>query len=397
LTVQKLIRVIVVGRRDYYAFAEDALSHLKCMDVTGVERLQWSFVIDGWIPQVWLPDLEYILEEGSRGKVAVEWDETVSPAVTATPVLLENPRLIKPFEYLVQLFSLPGRAGYDPTFLTFLTLPLFFGFVIGDFGYGISFVTAGLLIRRWFRTPMAELASLFMVFGGLWSIVFGTVLFADFFGFRVEVGPLAYHLLDKLEDATQLLLISLAIGLVHINLGIAIGFIYERRRAGLKLAVLRKISWYILETGLILLAVGVLGYFAAPLWIPGLAIIAFAAALLALGGGLVEVVEIPTFISNILSYLRLGALGLAKGALSVTIDIMVVQNLFPLGPIGVVLGVVVLAIGHALVMALALITVTISALRLHYLEFYTKFYPLEEIGVPRSFEPTVELPKPREG
>ena len=191
MTIRKLVKVLVVGTSDAYRAAEDALTALKCMDVTEVARGEHHFLAEGWLPQVWFEELRFILERGTGGRVTVVWDESVDPAVTVAPVSLENPRLVRPFETFVELFSLPGREGYDPTFLTFLILPIFFGFVIGDYGYGIVFVIAGWYVRRRFRTPVAELASTLTIAGGIWSIVFGLFVFAEFFAFRTDVGPLS--------------------------------------------------------------------------------------------------------------------------------------------------------------------------------------------------------------
>lgn len=397
MTIQKLVKVLVVGTADAYRAAEDGLTALKCMDVTGVERAEYHFLIEGWLPQVWFEDLRFILEQGTGGRATVLWDESVDPAVTLAPVSLENPRLAKPFETFVELFSLPGREGYDPTFLTFLILPIFFGFVIGDFGYGIVFVVAGWYVRRRIRTPVAELASTLTIAGGTWSIIFGVILFAEFFAFNVDVGPLSFHLIDRLEDVPQLLLLSIAFGFVHLTLGLGIGFFYERRRAGLRAAVLRKVSWIVLEGGLFLLGVGLLGLVTAPVWIPAFAIIAFAVTLISFGGGIVDVVEVPAFIGNILSYLRLGILGIAESVLGLALNTIVTEGLLQQGIVGWVIGGAVFVVGHGFVMALLLLTVSIHSLRLHYVEFYTKFYALDEFGESRPFRPTTRAQaEPRE-
>ena len=390
MTIRKLVKVLVVGTADAYRAAEDALTALKCMDVTEIARGEHHFLAEGWLPQAWFEELRFILERGTGGRVTVVWDESVDPAVTVAPVSLENPRLVRPFETFVELFSLPGREGYDPTFLTFLILPIFFGFVIGDFGYGIVFVIAGWYVRRRFRTPVAELASTLTIAGGIWSIVFGLFVFAEFFAFHADVGPLSLHLIDRLEDVPQILLLSIGFGLVHLTLGLAIGFVYEHRRAGLRAAVLRKFSWLVLEGGFVLLGLGVLGFLTGPVWIPAVTLIAFAITLISLGGGIVDVVEVPAFIGNIFSYLRLGVLGIAESVLGLALNTIVGEGLLTQGILGWVVGVAVFVVGHGFVMALLLLTVSIHSLRLHYVEFYTKFYPIEEIGQYRRFEPTVK-------
>jgi len=394
VTIQKLIKVLVVGTADSYRAVEDALTALKCMDLTTVERGEHHFLAEGWLPQIWFEELRFILETGTEDRATLLWDETVEPAVISPPVSLENPRFVRPFEYVVEMFSLPGREGYDPTFLTFLILPIFVGFVIGDYGYGLVYIVAGLYVRRRFRTPFAELASTLTIMAGAWCIAFGTLVYAEFFAFHTEIGPLSLHLIDRLEDIPELLLLSIGIGLVHLTLGFVIGFVYERRRAGLRAAVLRKFSWIVLEGGFVLLGVGVLGFLTGPVWIPAFAIIAFATSLIFLGGGIVDVVEVPALAGNILSYLRLGLLGIVETVLGLALNTSVTGGLLQQGVLGWIVGGAIFVVGHGFVMAITLFTVSIHALRLHYVEFYSKFYPLEELGQSRPF---VSLAKSQTG
>ena len=83
---------------------------------------------------------------------------------------------------------------------------------------------------------------------------------------------------------------------------------------------------------------------------------------------------------------------MAEGVLSVAINRIVIEGLLPLGVVGWVVGGLIFVVAHGLVLGLALITVTVQALRLHYVEFYTKFYPIDEIGLIEPFEATVTMP-----
>lgn len=316
------------------------------------------------------------------------------PVVTTQPVFLRSRRFLRPFQQLVELFSLPGSAGFDPTFLTFLTLPLFVGIMIGDYGYGLVFVLAGLLLRRYYTTPMMELVSALMFYGGLWSIFFGAVVFADFFGFQLPI--LGFHLLDRHQDISTLLYLSVVIGLVHVNIGLVAGFIYGRRRVGLWTSFLRKLSWLIVEAGGILLLLSLFGFVLNILWIPALAITSVGIALLTLGGGVVALVEIPRFVSAVLSYLRLGIIAIVKSVLGAAINGIILGQLLPLGFGGWVAAGVLLVVGHGMIMALALLIVGLHALRLHYVDFYSQFYDPEEIGQEVKFEPSVVLEVPEQ-
>ncbi|MFQ5908880.1 MAG: V-type ATPase 116kDa subunit family protein [Thermoplasmata archaeon] len=379
--------------RDDLPMTEDILSSLQIVHVSNVELGTYYFAIDGWIPQEWFTDLRDIVEEVSDSRVAVVWEEE-TPVVTTQPVLLRSRRFLRPFQQLVELFSLPGTAGFDPSFLTFVTLPLFAGFMLGDYGYGLVLVLAGLLLRRYYTTPMMELASALMLYGGLWAIVFGTVVFADFFGFQVPI--FGFHLLDRLQDVPTLLSLSVIIGLIHINIGLVAGFIYGRRRVGLRVAFLRRLSWLIAEAGGILLVLSLFGFVLTLLWIPALAITSVGIALVTLGGGVVALVEIPRFVTAVLSYLRLGIIAIAKGSLGVAINSMILGQLLPSGFGGWAVAGMLLVVSHGTIMFLALFIIGLHALRLHYVEFYSQFYDLAEMGQEVKFEPSVKLEVPEE-
>lgn len=370
--------------------AEDILSSLQCMHVSQVELGDYYFAIEGWVPQEWFDELRDITEEVAEGRMTVVWDESEAP-ITTRPVLLQNPRVLRPFQQLVELFSLPGNAGFDPTFLTFLTLPLFFGFMIGDWGYGLVFIGAGLVIRRYFTTPLAELASLLLFFGGAWSLLFGTVFFGDFFGFHLDVPYLDFHLLNKLEDLTTLLLLSLVMGLIHVNVGLVAAFLYGRRRVGLRVAALKRLSWLVVQAGGILLILSLFGILLDVLWIPATAVTVVGIALVTLGGGVTSIIELPRLVGNVLSYLRLGIIAVAKGALGAAVNAIAVGQLLTLGLVGAMAGGLLLVVGHGFLMVLALLIVGVHALRLHYVEFYTQFYDMEEMEKDVRFEPLETL------
>ena len=175
------------------------------------------------------------------------------------------------------------------------------------------------------------------------------------------------------------------------NIGLLVGFRALRRRQGLRIAFLRKMSWIILEHGAFVLMLGFAGFIAGTFWYFGLGVIAAGVALLAWGGSLTDVVEVPSFISNLLSYLRLAVYGIANSALGGTLNAGVSSALLPLGPPGWVSAALLLIIGHGFLLVLAVTTVGLQALRLHYVEFYSKFYSTEP-GRAGKFAPSVKAP-----
>lgn len=384
----RLVRVAIAGAASSYEAAEDAVSALKCMEVARVERGEAAFVIEGWIPEEWAAELAFIVESGTQGRATLVVDDAERAGDVDEPVELANRRYAKPFEMLVELFALPTREGFDPTLATSLALPLFFGLVVGDFGYGLALVVAGLWTRWRVRTPLGRLASTLLVAGGAWAALFGAFLFGDVFAFQPDVAPFAWRLLDKTLDVTAILALAVAVGLAHLALGLGIGFAYEKRRAGLRAAILRKASWLVLEAGLVLLALGFVGVLASPWRALGVALALVAVLLLALGGGIVEVIEVPGFVGNALSYLRLGALGLADGYFGASVNAAVLHGPMAEGLAARLLGVAILVAGHALMLALSALVATLHAVRLHYVEFYPKFYDMAGLGRARPFVPT---------
>jgi V/A-type H+-transporting ATPase subunit I len=285
---------------------------------------------------------------------------------------------------------MPGRDDYDPTLVTALFMPLFFGLMIGDAGYGVALIGIAWILGRYFKTPLAALARTFLTWGGAWSIGFGLLLFGEVFGFSLQGAQGWYPYLNRQGDPFLLFALAVIVGATHVNIGLLVGFRALRMRAGLRVAFLRKISWIILENGVFVLILGLLGIALADLWYVGVGVIAFATALLAWGGGVTDIVEVPSFVSNILSYLRLAVVGIAKSALAASVNVIIVGSLFPLGPGGWIAGGLLLVVAHGFILLLAVVTVGIQSVRLHYAEFYSKFYPSEYTRVVEKFHPSVK-------
>ncbi len=157
------------------------------------------------------------------------------------------------------------------------------------------------------------------------------------------------------------------------NLGLFLGFINELVSHGFAHAFYAKISWYILELGAAVLALSSLGL--VPLhWSIGLSLVLLAAVLLFIGEGVQGLVEIPAILTNILSYLRLGAVGLSSVGLAVVVNENLALPFMEKGGLYFVLALFILVAGHSINIALGVIGPFLHSLRLHYVEFFSKFY-----------------------
>jgi V/A-type H+-transporting ATPase subunit I len=329
-----------------------------------------TFVAAGWTPTAKLRLLRHELELAASEEIAVEALET-RPGVEP-PVLMRNPAPARPFEFLVRLLDLPRSGSLDPTMLMALFLPLMVGVMVGDIGYGALLLGLSVFVRRRFAaSPVVRDLTRVFIAGSLWAIVFGFVFgeaLGDL-GHRAGLHALWFYRGGK--DAVEpLLLFSLAIGAAHVVLGLLLGLWRSalERRGG---ELLERAGTLLALGGTFGLAGIALDHLPGGALVPAVAAIVVGVVLVIAPGGALGLMMGPlsligTF-GNVLSYLRLAAVGLASAYLAI-----VANQLGSLGPIW--LGVLVAALFHALNLALAGFSPMIQALRLHYVEFFSKFY-----------------------
>src|SRR3989344_1389354 len=209
---------------------------------------QSSFLVKGWVPAEDLNKTIERLNKAGKNKVFVHFEP--AKAHDNVPIKLKNPRFAKPFEFFMDLYSMPTYREIDPTFFVFLTFPIFFGIMLGDVGYGIASFAIFWLLKR--KMPKAKNFFNILILASFATILFG-FFFGEFFG-REFIHPI----ISREHEMFKLLYISIAIGIVHVNTGLVIGFINELKRHGLMHAVYAKASWIVLEIGIALLALSYL-------------------------------------------------------------------------------------------------------------------------------------------
>jgi V/A-type H+-transporting ATPase subunit I len=341
-----------------------------------------TFVLVGWTPARDVPRVRAALADEVGEAVVVYIVPLTHADEKRAPVALVNPGPARPFQSLVRMLALPRYEGIDPTLLMAFFLPIFFGMILGDVGYGALLVLLCLYLLWRFRQPgtMRDVVQV-LAMGSTWGIVFG-FLYGEAFGTLGEYFGMHALWLDRTspEQVTGLLLFTVAVGVVHVTLGLILG-VWE--------AIRERSRNHLLERGGML--VGLIGLFlivsVAVKWLPdgfmtpGVAALIVGITLLgtSLGwlGILMGPIEFIGLIGNILSYLRIAAIGLASVYLA-----RVANDLA--GSLGnVVVGVIVAVLIHALNLVLGAFSPTIHSLRLHYVEFFRKFYE----GGGRPFEP----------
>jgi V/A-type H+-transporting ATPase subunit I len=347
-------------------FLRDELLRLEAR--TRVFAADYLFVIEGWVPAPRLADLERRVNTtiGPEVVVSTIGTENWTGRTEAVPVALRNPALFRPFEVLTQMLPLPRYGTVDPTPFVAIFFPAFFGVIVGDVGYGLMLAAfaAALWLKSKPETTVRSISTVALACSSS-TIVFG-LLFGEFFGSLGEVIGLR-SFFDRERATIPFLGLALALGGVHIVLGLVLAGLNAWRRDRRREAVGRGITlgMLILTALLLLAAFEVLpGGLLTPLVV---AILVAFVALVALEG-IVALIELLSTVGHLLSYARIMALGTASLMMAMVANEMV-------GAFGsVVVGAVFALLFHLVNFAIGLFSPTIHALRLHYVEFFGEFF-----------------------
>jgi V/A-type H+-transporting ATPase subunit I len=435
-----------------------------------------AFLAEGWVPTARLDELEAAIasaagdhvdveeleradydEEGvpEHAEAVTDGGETVPMEVAADgghdqpmasagpPVVMDNQVLTKPFELLVETMNTPKYSELDPTVLVWLTFPTFFGFMIGDLGYGIAYMLVGYWMWKRFDSPGIQSLGGVAMWAGFFTMVFG-VLYGEIFGLHV-LGDFVWgghppmeKGLDALDFALVWLFTAIVIGVLHVGVGYAVGFVNELQHS-VKDAVLENGSWLLLMVGVWVWilsthaaatkpdfvfhvldsgeeAVYGLGFagFSESVGLGALAVAAVGFVLMlyneyrhfgGLGAGIIGPLESLNVLVNVLSYARITAVLLAKAGMAFVVNLLffgvyehhgethfmhsttpehviaeygaeaiTFPGLMHGGAAAVVGGIIILVVGHATVWALGITSAGLQAIRLEYVEFFQKFY-----------------------
>ncbi|MDA8098121.1 MAG: hypothetical protein M0042_00680 [Nitrospiraceae bacterium] len=361
--------------RNVRAWIDDRLALLRT--TAQAFETKMCFFIHGWIPSRDLAGLRSSLAGAYGQPVVVDELEIREEDLERVPIALRNPAYFRPFEILTSLLPLPAYTSYDPTPFIGIFFPIFFGIILGDAGYGIVLAILAFWARRRFRTErMIRDGATILFISACYALLFG-VLFGEFFG---DLPERLFHLqplvVERRTAIVPMLLFSLAIGIGHILLGLALGAVNAFQR-NVKREALYKLLSIVIIFAILAIFASQFGIFPSVLSRPAILLILFLTPLLFFSGGVLAPLEFLKNIGNIISYVRITAIGLTSVLLA-----FVANELGGLTG-DVVTGVVVAGLIHALNIVLGVFSPSIHSLRLHYVEFFSKF--IEHGG--RKYEP----------
>ncbi len=334
---------------------------------------KFTFVVMGWIPKKFLKRLKETITSAYGDRIVIEELNTNAEDMEKAPTFYDNPRWIRPFEFIMQLVRPPKYLEIDPSPVLAVFFPIFFGLMVGDIGYGLVILAFALILKNKLKAIVfvRNLADI-LIISSVPTIIFG-FLFGEFFGDFGEIMGWIHpvHFLgvtwNRLEAIIPMLIFAIALGVIHIFLGLIIGIYNEITRKNKK-HISEKVGMLLALSGLI--AIIALGLEITPAWTfyPTIAMVIIALVLIIYGAGAMGPLEIMSSVGNILSYARLMAIGLASVILA-----FVANKLG--GEMEVLaLGILVAVLLHTLNIILAMFSPSIHSVRLHLVEFFSKFY-----------------------
>ncbi|HBN12991.1 MAG TPA: hypothetical protein DD415_05185 [Clostridiales bacterium] len=311
------------------------------------------------------------------------------------PTLLKNNKVVKNFEAVTNMYSPPNYREFDPNTIMAFFYSVFLGFIMADIGYGLMMIIGGLFVKLKTNrrdTMLGRLGGVFAV-GGIFTIIWG-FLFNSFFGFAL----LPFRVMPDMQGAAMswslagikvpaLLIISMIIGVCQLFAGYVCLAVQDFRRGKIWDGVWDGIVWAVFSAGVELALCGFIDEFGAPvLKLVGgiIAGISLLTAILTAGRkekllgkftkGFGSAYGVINYASDILSYARLYGLMLAGAVIA---DIVTSNSvaLMSSGNVAlIILGVLIMVIGHVFNLAIGLLGAYIHDARLQYVEFYGRFY-----------------------
>jgi V/A-type H+-transporting ATPase subunit I len=355
---------------------------------------QRTVLLEGWVKVKDYPRLEKIVskfEASSLSKVEPVQGEQM-------PVEIENKKVFRPFEVITRLYGMPQHFEVDPTAFLAPFFALFFALCLTDAGYGLVIVALmALLVKK-----VQGDKKLMLMLGTCAAVTIGVgALTGGWFGNAVQeflpaLKPLRAKMMwfDPLDEPMMFFILAIALGYIQILTGLTIAFVHNLLRKDYVAAICDQLTWLVMLNSIVLFIAGKSGFVPAQVGsffgklalVPAVVILLFSHRqgtwIGRLGMGLYSLFSTIFFMGDVLSYLRLMALGMVTGGLAMAINIIagIARDIPYLGIVAMIL---VLIGGHTFNLAINALGAFVHTLRLQYVEFFPKFL----VGGGRTFEP----------
>ncbi|MEM4405513.1 MAG: V-type ATPase 116kDa subunit family protein [Candidatus Methanomethylicaceae archaeon] len=363
------------------AILSDANSLISIREGATFEK-RWM-ILEGYVPSKNLPSLVGDLQARLNGRIVFfSKEEHSSPQV---PVIFKYPKFFKLFESITNLYGVPSYTELNPTPILAITFPVFFGLMFGDLGHGLMLATLGFIFYKY--TKSLSKIGIFLMICGIAGAIVGAALYGEAFGKHI-----GYHtVFSPGEDLMSLFKFSLYIGVAQISLGLAIMVInnlIQKKRIDALLVNTPKLLLYLLFMYVVFnFGLNLNQWFTGPIfYILGPAIFMLIGKpvwalvkhgkkeFLSVFGEIgFEVFDtMIRFVSNTVSYLRIFAMVMAH--IQLTAVFYSLGAIAGGGMLGMVVSALLAALGNIFVVLLEGVLVLAQDLRLHFYEWFSKFY-----------------------
>ncbi len=337
------------------------------------------FVIEGWIRSDDEDSLKENLQEISE---EIVYDSRPPLEEETPPITLKNHQAVAPFEVVTQLYGMPNNRDIDPTTAMAPFFFFFFGLCLTDAGYGIVLALLSILALQKIRMKgQAKKLFQLLFLGGISTFLLG-VLTGGWFGDLLPFGDIWF---DPSEQTMYFLIVSLIVGVIHVYAALIMQFYKNYIHDRVADALMDQGLWLVFLTGLLMKFVVPMALESGAVEMIGniFAVLGAAGLLLTqgrdkkniiarLGSGILSFYDIIQYGSDVLSYSRLLALGLATTVIATVInDIASMVTGVPF--IGYLLFVLILVVGHLFNLVINLVSAYVHTSRLQYVEFFSKF------------------------
>ena len=352
------------------AEAEDADDRKLASRMTRDEER--VFALQGWAPTNRINDIRDFTE---RHQLAVTFEQAT--ASDPPPTLLQNAGKYEGTGALTSFYMTPAYSSWDPSLIVFFSFCVFFSMILADAGYA---AVLGL-ITAWFWKPMGRTLAGVRIRTMLATTVTCAFLYGVAAGSYFGIAPPEGSLLARLafidvKNFDTMMKASIIIGVLHISLALGISA-YNNLGSGIAIA---KIGWIAAtvgglvtwlgqtEIGYTLIAAGLVGVFVGSSL--GKSVSEPRGMLMRLADGAVGLTGVTKLFGDVLSYMRLFALGLASASLAGTFNNLSAQLAETMPGVGVLLAILVLVFGHVVNLALGIMSGVVHGLRLNFIEFF---------------------------
>ena len=372
---------------------------VQCRMLHFFRRTEKTCLFSGWLPdsrkEVFVKELQKATQNRAIvDLIPAESHEAVKDGSVEVPVKLNNPAFFKPFEMLTSVYGLPKYQTIDPTPVFGLSFLLMFGMMFGDIGHGLVLALLGLALLLKSHKETFKSAGYLLLYAGGSSIIFG-FLFGSFFGIE-DLFPTIW--MKPMNDINQLFKVVIYVGAGMITVSIIINLIngirsgrildYIFDKAGLLSGILYWCGIILVSRLVLTKTNGGVGLFVIYLFVACALLLFFREPILnlirknrrlyssgvvtGLMHSLVEMLEIVLgFLANTVSFIRVGAFGLAHAGLFIAI--FALSDMVS-GKLSGVASILILILGNIFIIALEGLVVTIQAIRLEFYEFFNRFF-----------------------